>query len=189
MHCKCLDRVEEGNPHQVSEGPREATVRGRLGAVRHRRGRKLQQGPAGADLSTRGMQLRFGRTHIRPLIDQLRGQAERQILRKLQRGELDLLCRLLARQTADQRHQQIALHRQSLLQRRQCGLRLRQCRFNRCNVGPDHLPELELLAQDVERAGLDFDDFFSGRDWPRNDASCTAAATTFEVRVRNVASS
>jgi hypothetical protein len=76
-----------------------------------------------------------------------------------------------------------------LPQRRQCRLRLRQCRFYRGNVRPCYLAELELLTQDVERAGLDFDDFFSGRDWPRNDASCTAAATTLEVKVGYVASS
>ena len=48
-----------------------------------------------ADLRTRCVQLRFRRTHIRALIDQFRRQADRQILRQLQRSELEPLGRLL----------------------------------------------------------------------------------------------
>ena len=49
------------------------------------------------------MQLRFGRFYVRTLLDQFRRQADRQILRQPQRGELELLGRLLARKAADQR--------------------------------------------------------------------------------------
>src|SRR5207249_4698079 len=56
----------------------------------------------GVDQGTGRMQLRFGGAHIRPLVDQFRRQADGQILRQLQRGELKLLGWLLARKSADQ---------------------------------------------------------------------------------------
>jgi len=56
------------------------------------------------------MQLRFGRLDVRALLDQFRRQADRQLRRQVQRGELEFLGRCLARKPADQRRQQIALH-------------------------------------------------------------------------------
>ena len=95
------------------------------------------------------MQLRFGRLDVRALFHQFRRQTDRQVLRQLQRGELELLGRLLARQPADQRRQQIALHRQLFQQWRQRRLCLRQRCFDRCDIQSGHLAELELLAKDV----------------------------------------
>jgi hypothetical protein len=44
------------------------------------------------------------------------------------------------------------------------------------------LAELELLAQDGELVDLDFDDLLGRCDLAPKDASCTAAATTIEVK-------
>ena len=95
------------------------------------------------------MQLRFGRLDVRALLDQFRRQADRQILRQLQRAKFEFLSRLLARKPADQRRQQIALHRQLFQQWRQRRLCLRQRCFDRCDIQSGHLAELELLAKDV----------------------------------------
>jgi len=97
----------------------------------------------------------------------------------LQRGEIELLGRLLTRQPADQSGQQIALHRQLLLQWRQCRLHLRQSRLDRRHFGAGHLAELELPPQDAERLGSILMISSVAAICPRNDASCTAAATTF----------
>jgi hypothetical protein len=82
----------------------------------------------------------------------------------LQRGDLEPLGRLPAGEAVDQRGQQVTLHRQLLLQWRQCRLRLRQGRLDRRDIRPRNLAELELLAQYGERVGLDFDDLLGRRD-------------------------
>ena len=92
------------------------------------------------------MQLRFGRLDVRALLDQFRRQADRQLRRQVQRGELEFLGRCLARKPADQRRQQIALDGQLFLQWRQRRLSLRQRGLDRRDIRSRHLPELELLA-------------------------------------------
>ena len=91
---------------------------------------------------------------------------------------------LLARETARQCGQQVALLRQLLLQRRQRLLGLRQRRLLRGDVAAGYLAQVELAAQDDQQVGLFPDDLLVAAIWPRNEASCTAAATTLEVSVR-----
>ncbi len=95
---------------------------------------------------------------------QLRRQADRQVARQPQRRELELLDRLVARKTAAQRRQQVALLRQLLLQRRQGLLDLGQRRLLRHHVGLGDLAELALAPQQPEHVGLDLDDASRRRD-------------------------
>ena len=66
--------------------------------------------------------------------------------------ELETLCQLLIGSRADQRAQQIARLLELALQRRQQLLCLRERRLLRRNVELRDVAEVQLLAQDVERA-------------------------------------
>ena len=54
------------------------------------------------DLRTGRVQVLLGLAYVRPLRDQLRGQAQRQVLRQLQARKLELLGQVLAGVTAGQ---------------------------------------------------------------------------------------
>jgi hypothetical protein len=70
-------------------------------------------------LRVRSVQLRFGCAHVGALIDQLRRQAHRQILRQLQRTDLEGCSDILVGQVPGQRAQQIARLIELVLERRQ----------------------------------------------------------------------
>ncbi len=87
-----------------------------------------------------------GGAHVGPLLDELRRQAHRQLLRQLKLGELEALAAILVRRAADQAHQLVALLGELLLQRRQGGEGLGQRRFLRQHVGARGAAQVELAA-------------------------------------------
>ena len=130
------------------------------------------------------MQRRLGRAHVGALLDQLRRQADRQVLRQFQRREFECLGRLLARETAGQRGQQVALLRQLLLQRRQ-GRSPGPARPPAPRHRPGDLAQRHAGLRNMSSASLlDLDDFLGRGDLAAQRASCTPPATTLEVRVR-----
>jgi hypothetical protein len=54
--------------------------------------------------------------------------------------------------------------------------------LDRRDIRPGNLAELELLAQDGERVGLDFHDLLGRRDLTRQGRLLHRAATTIEVK-------
>ena len=110
------------------------------------------------------MHVGFRRPHVGPLIDQLARQADRQIGRQLQMGQIELLADLVGRILPGQRRQEVALLRQLLLKRRQQLLGLRQCRVLRQHVGLRRLTEVELPFQNIQQMALDRDDALGGVD-------------------------
>jgi hypothetical protein len=103
---------------------------------------------------------RFGArgTNVRPLRDQLRRQADRQIARQPERCEFEPLRQPIAGEAAAQRRQQVALLRQLFLQQGQGLLNLRQRGFLGGDVGLGHLAKRALAPQQVEHVGLNLDD-------------------------------
>ncbi len=81
---------------------------------------------ADADIRAGRAQLLFRGANVRPLLDQLRRQADRQVSRQMQIGKTERLDRPLIGEDAGQCGQHIALLRQRLAQRRQRRPRLRQ---------------------------------------------------------------
>ena len=123
---------------------------------RHAGQRDLRQPRRDGDADQRAgaVHVRLGRAHVGALLDQLAGQADRQIERQLQPGQIEMFRHFLAREAAGQFGQQIALLRQLLLQRRQRLVRLRQRRFLRRDIAAGDLPEVELASQDSSRRSL-----------------------------------
>ena len=124
------------------------------------------------NLRAGGMEVLHGLLHVRPLGHQLRGKAHRQLLRQLEAGKVKLLGKLLARESAGEFRQQVALLRQLLHQRRQGGLDLRELRFLRRDVQAGHVALRELVAQDLQHvAVLRSMSCRVAAIWPRKDAS------------------
>ena len=110
------------------------------------------------------MQLLFGGADVRPLLDELRRQAHRQVGRQVQVGKPERLARPFVRKDAGQGGQQIALLRQRLAQRRQRRPRLRQRRLLGRDVGPIGIAQRQLALQDVEHLGVGRDQLVGGLD-------------------------
>ena len=102
--------------------------------------------------------LDFGRAHVGPLLDHLRRQAERQLLRQAQVGQPEALDQRLVGQPAGQGGEQVALLGQCLLQRRQGRLDLGEGGLLGGDVGAGHRAQARLAVQDVERVALGGDD-------------------------------
>src|SRR5262249_7117469 len=75
-----------------------------------------------------------------------------------QRRELERLLRLVARESARQRRQEVAGQLELLLQRGQRLLHLRESSFLRGHVEPGHRPQFELPPKQGERPRADGDD-------------------------------
>ena len=106
----------------------------------------------------------LGRPHVGALLDQCGRQTDRHLARQLERRNGECLDQFLARETADQRDQQVPLLDQLPLQRRQCLLDLGKRRLLRHHVGFSDLPKPLLAAQEVEQVPHNLDDLFGRRD-------------------------
>ena len=135
------------------------------------------------------MELRLRRAHVRPLIHEPRRNADRQIPWQVHAVEIECLAGFVAGQLAGERGELVARLGQLLLQRRQGRAALRKLRFLAQHVGLRCATQGEALPHEVQFLALVLDDVLVAAIWPRSDASCTAATTTFEVSVRYVASS
>ena len=159
-----LGDAEPDAPHararheQRAEAARGEAQRAGDGELRH------LVGDGDADVGAGRMQLRLGGAHVGPLLDQLRGQAQRQVLRQFQLGEIEALAAILVRRAADQAHQLVALLGELLLQRRQRRAGLGQRRFLGQHVGARGAAQVELAAHHAERVLEDADDVLGGVD-------------------------
>ena len=123
-------------------------------------------GDRDADLRARRVQLLLRRADVRPLLDQLRRQADGQIARQVQVGKSERLQRPFVRKGSGQRGQQIALLGERLAQRRQGRPRLRQRGLLRRHVGAIGIARVELAAENVEHLGVGRDQLVGGLDLP-----------------------
>ena len=110
------------------------------------------------------MKLRLRRLDVGTLLDEVRRQAQRQILGQLQPRKIEGLADLLARKAADERRQQIALLRELLLQTGQGRLRRVERRLLRQHSRARRRAEFELPLQQIELLLLVGDDFLRCRD-------------------------
>src|SRR5262249_13548782 len=117
-------------------------------------------GDGDADQGTRRVQVGLGGANIRALLHDLRGEADGQFLRQVQRVEVEALGNPLAREMTRQRRQQITLHGELLLQRRQRLLGRRERGLLRRDVDLRHLPSFKLLLEEGQKLFYDFDDLF-----------------------------
>ncbi len=126
---------------------------------------------------------------IRTLPHQRAGQAHRQVRRQRETPEIESLQNLVGRELAGQRSQQVALHRELLVQRRQGLLGLSENRFLCQNVDLRRIAIAELGLENIEDIALDLDDALVAAIWPRSAPSWIAAVTTLVVSARYAASS
>ena len=110
------------------------------------------------------MQLLFRRAHVGPLLDQLRGQADRQIGGQMQVRKSERFTRTRAGIDAGQRRDEIALLRECLAQRRQRCLGLRQSGFLRRQIAAIGIARVQLAPQCVAHRGVDRDELNCGVD-------------------------
>ena len=103
------------------------------------------------------MQVGLGLTHVRPLFDQGRGQADRQVPGQGQAGQVDPAVRGLAREPPRQDRQQVALLRRLLEQGRQGGLGLGQLGLLGREVEPVGVALGQLEAQDLDHPAVGLD--------------------------------
>ena len=128
-----------------------------------------------ADLRAGRMQRLLRRAHVRPLLHQFRRQADRQVRRQLQVGELEASRDILAREPARQSGQRVALLRQLFLQRRQCQPAPAPTRLPAPRRRPSR-PDPGCIACARSPADRTSTLIVSSvaAIWPRNDASCSA---------------
>src|SRR5712671_3566641 len=100
----------------------------------------------------------FRRADVGPLAHEIRGQADRKVLRQLERREIELGQARLARKLADEDRKLIACLRERFLERRQVRARLRKLRALREHVRARNGAELELLLDQLQLALLRIDD-------------------------------
>ena len=105
-------------------------------------------GDRDADLGVRGVQLRLGGPYIGPLLDEFRGQAQRQLGRQLQRIELEGLGDVLVRQLSHQCPEEIARLFELRLQRGEQHPGLTQRGFLGRDIDAHGEAQPELVAQD-----------------------------------------
>src|SRR6267378_8587891 len=111
-----------------------------------------------ADARVRLMQNGFGRADIRPLAHEVRGQADRKVLRQLESRKIELGQPRFVRKLADQHRKLIAGLRERLLERRQVRARLRDLRALREHVRTREGAERKLLLDQLQLALLRIDD-------------------------------
>ena len=128
--------------------------------------------------------LDFGRAHVGPLLDHLRRQAERQVVRQLQVGQPEAFGQRLVGKRPVKRGKQVALLGQRLLQRRQGRLDLGQRGLLGGDVGARYRAEARLAVQDVERVALGGDDALGGLDLGAQRGFEDRRATTLDASER-----
>jgi len=117
-----------------------------------------------ADLGRRRVQPGLGGQHIGPLPHQPGGHAHRQLARQRESGQLEARGRRIARKPTGQYGDEVALHGEVLLERRQASLgRGDQCLL-RHHIGGCDGAEIELALQDDECFALGPEDLASRRD-------------------------
>lgn len=104
------------------------------------------------------MQLRLRRHDVRPVVDELRRKAERQLLRQGERGEVEVGRRPVGRRTAGQHRQGVAGDVQVLFQPRGQGLVGRQLAAGQGDVAVGRLPSLPRLSNQVQVLLIEGDD-------------------------------
>ncbi len=124
------------------------------------------------------------RGHRRPLTDELRGQAHRQLGRQLQLGEIEGLATILVRRAAERYHQLVALDGKLLLQWRQRGLGLGERSFTRPARRRARRHQDQLPAHDPSESALDANDILGAPDLGVQGRDVDHGRTTCEVRVR-----
>ena len=105
------------------------------------------------------MQVGLGLQHVRTLRYEFRRKAHRQILGQLQTGKIEFFSRRLTRKPAGQNCQQVVLLGQLLEERRKRGGNLRELRFLSGESKSTDIALGELVAQDLNRLGIDVDEF------------------------------
>ncbi len=110
------------------------------------------------------MQLLFGGAYIGALLNQLRGQAHRQLGRQLEVVQPECSTRPFARKGTRQRGEQVVLLCERLAQRRQSCFGLREGGFLQRQIVAIGIAGIELPLQDVEHLGVEFDDLIGGVD-------------------------
>src|SRR6266581_5195 len=140
----------------------------------------------------------FSRADVGPLAHEIRGQADRKVLRQLERREIELGQARHARKLADEHRKPIACLRERFLERRQVRARLRKLRALREHVRARNGAELELLLDQLQLALLRIDDIArrtdllaqrrlaerGGRDVPRQRKVGGLDLETLEVYAR-----
>jgi hypothetical protein len=114
-------------------------------------------GDGDADAGAGGMHVGLGLHDVRPLLDQGRGQAERQVLRQGQAGQVDDRRRRLAGELAGEHGQEVVLLRKLGQQRRQAGVDAGQLGALRGHIQFAHIALGELVVHRVEDLGVDLD--------------------------------
>src|SRR6516162_11703202 len=112
------------------------------------------------------MQLFFGCPHVRPLLDQLRRQADRKYRRQVQLGKPESLARCFSWKRPRQRGNEVACLRERLAQRRQSSSCLRERGFLQSEVVAIGKSSLELTPDGFEHLLIDRDDLFDRLDLP-----------------------
>src|SRR5437867_994549 len=142
--CACAEQL--GAP---GRGPAEASTQGQL-----RKHERLSD----ADACIRLMQNGFRRADVRALAHEVRGQADREILRQLEHRKIELGEPRVVRKFADEYGKLIAGLREGLLERRQVRARLRKLRALREHVRTRERAERKLLLDQLQLAFLRIDD-------------------------------
>src|SRR5258708_1931801 len=172
---------------------------GRCGTVASAQGQlrkheRLRHADARVSLMHNG----FSRANVGPLAHEIRGQADREGLRQLERRKIELGEPRLVGKLADQDRKLIARLREGLLERRQVRARLRELRALREHVRARNGAEFELLLDQLQLAFLRIDDIArrpdllaqrrlaerGGRDVPRQRKVGGLDLETLEVYAR-----
>ncbi len=111
-----------------------------------------------ADARVRLMQKGFRGADVRPLAHEVRGQADREVLRQPERRKIELGQPHLVGKLADQDRKLIAGLREGLLERREVRARLRELRALREHVCARESAERKLLLDQLQLAVLRIDD-------------------------------
>lgn len=128
--------------------------------------RELRQHIRGshADLRARDVQERLVLANVRPLLDELRRQTQRQGLRQLEFRQIEIRADILARKMTGEKSEQIPLDFQLLVQWRQRGLGLREGGLLRHHIGLRSAAEIEFVLHDTELIALVVDQLICCRD-------------------------
>src|SRR5262249_13372759 len=163
--------VEDGLKYRAGYGPAPGAGREQLLHRRRRAGGISSESEVrepvryrDAYLGARRMQVLLRGAQVGSLLDKLRRHADRQVARQLEAVKSELLRRLLVRQAAGECRKQMALLLQLPLQRRKRLLDLRQRGLLRHHVRLRDLAGVELLAQQLQHVGGDFDELSRGVD-------------------------